>query len=95
MSYHNVLSFRVGNELHADLLALVAKRGTDVGKLIRSLIYRELRGGIDQALEQYEMTVFLAIAMDGLLLAHPDPQLRPKLIKLWQERMAEERPNAR
>ena len=95
MSYHNVVSFRVGNELHADLLALTAKRGTDVGKLIRSLIYRELRGGIDQALEQYEMTVFLAIAMDGLLLAHPDPQLRPKLIKLWQERMAEERSGAR
>ena len=42
MSYANIISFRVGDELHADLLALATARHMDVGKLLRSLVSREL-----------------------------------------------------
>ena len=95
MSYANIISFRVGDELHTDLLALATARPMDVGKLLRSLVSRELQGTGHHATEQREMIIFLAIAMDGLLRAQPDPQLRQTVVKLWRERLAEEQADAR
>ena len=54
------------------------------------MVRRELAGGPDQGTEQREQILFIAIAMDGLLNAHPDPQLRQTMIRLWRERLAEE-----
>ena len=51
---------------------------------------RELAGGPDQVIDQREQILFIALAMDGLLNAHPDPQLRPTMVRLWRERLAEE-----
>ena len=95
MSYDNIMSFRVGSELHADLLALATERHMDIGKLLRSLVARELKGTGNHAVEQSEMLLFAASAMDGLLAAHPDPQLRPKMIQLWRERLAVDEADAR
>lgn len=41
------------------------------------------------------MLLFAAIAMDGLLAAHPDQHLRPKMIQLWRERLAAEQADVR
>ena len=90
MSYRNNINFRVGDQMRADILALAAERNTDTGKLLRAMVRRELAGGPDQVTEQREQILFIAIAMDGLLSAHPDPQLRPTMIRLWRERLAEE-----
>lgn len=95
MSYANIVSFRVGDELHSDLLALATERHMDVGKLLRSLVARELQGIGNHATEQREMIIFVTMAMDGLLQAHPDAELRPTIIRLWRERLAEERADAR
>ncbi len=95
MSYHHVVSFRVGSQLHTDLLALAAERHTDVGKLLRGLIHRELRGAGNNAVEEREMIIFIAIAIDGLLGTNPDPELRPTIIKLWRERLAADQADGR
>ena len=58
--------------------------------LLRQIIVRET---LERACTQehtWEMIVFLTLAVDGLLGAQPDPELRPKIIQLWQERLAEE-----
>jgi hypothetical protein len=90
MSYRNIISFRVGDQMRADLEALATARDTDVGKLLRLLVRRELADiGISPA-EQREQILFLAIAMDGLLGAHADPTLRTTVIDLWRERLVEE-----
>ena len=90
MSYSNNMNFRVGDQMRADILALAIARNTDTGKLLRAMVRRELARGPDHVTEQREQILFIAIAMDGLLGAHPDPQLRPTMIRLWRERLAEE-----
>ena len=90
MSYSNNMNFRVGDQMRADILALAIERNTDTGKLLRAMVRRELARGPDQVTEQREQILFIAIAMDGLLGAHPDAQLRPTMIRLWRERLAEE-----
>ena len=90
MSYSNNMNFRVGDQMRADILALAIERNTDTGKLLRAMVRRELARGPDHVAEQREQILFIAIAMDGLLGAHPDPQLRPTMIRLWRERLAEE-----
>ena len=90
MSYSNNMNCRVGDQMRADILALAIERNTDTGKLLRAMVRRELARGPDHVTEQREQIMFIAIAMDGLLGAHPDPQLRPTMIRLWRERLAEE-----
>ena len=90
MSYHINMTFRIGEQMRADLFALAAERNTDAGKILRALVRRELAGGPDQGAEQREQILFVAIAVDGLLGASPDPELRPTIIRLWRERLAEE-----
>ena len=90
MSYHEFITVRMGGAMRADLFALAVTRQTDVGKLVRQLIARELAGAHDRTAEAYDQILYLAIAMDGLLGAHPDRDLRPKLLRIWQDRLAEE-----
>jgi hypothetical protein len=90
MPYRNIISFRVGDQMRADLEALAGSRDTDIGKLLRALVRRELSGERISPAEQREQILFLAIAMDGLLGAHVDPTLRTTVIDLWRERLIEE-----
>jgi hypothetical protein len=90
MPYRDIINFRVSAAMRADLEQLAKERETDIGKLLRQLIARELSGAPDQLREQREQILFLAIAMDGLLAAHPDTELRPRLVRLWQQRLARE-----
>lgn len=95
MPYRNIISFRVGEQMRADLEALAVSRDTDVAKLLRLLVRRELSGERITPAEQREQILFLAIAMDGLLGAHADPMLRETIIGLWRDRLAQEgRPHA-
>lgn len=89
MSYRNLIACHVSDAVHAEFQALAQSREMAVAELLRKMVIRELAER-EHAREQREQVLFLAIAMDGLLGAHPDPQLRPHLIRLWQERLAQE-----
>jgi hypothetical protein len=90
MPYRDVISVRMSGAMHAELVALAAKRETDVGKLIRELIAYELKIGRDRVREALGQLFFVAIAMDELLAAHRDETLRDHVIQQWRARMAEE-----
>lgn len=93
MPYRDVVTIRMSGAMHADLIALAAKRQTDVGKLVRELIAYELHLGRDRVREAVDQILFLAIAMDELLAAHDDETLRDHVIEQWRDRLREE--NAR
>ncbi len=90
MAYQELISVRVSRQMRAELDALAHARDTDLGKLLRAIIRRELLGAASTPAEQHEQILFIAIAMDGLLGVHPDPDLRESIITLWRERLAQE-----
>lgn len=90
MSYRKFINVRMADAMHAALHALAAERRTDVAKLVRQLIARELAGAPDLAAEQREQILFLAIAADNFLAAQPDQHLRDTTIQMWRDRLAEE-----
>lgn len=95
MSYKKYITVRMDSTMHADLMALVNERQTDVGKLMRQLIARELLGTSDRIAEALDQVLFTAIAMEGLLDRHTDPNLRAQVLQVWRDRLAAEgRPHA-
>jgi hypothetical protein len=64
-------------------------RNLTVASALRQLVIADLYGRADPV-ETRQNMLFQTIALDGLLEAHPDPQLRPRLLRIWRERMAEE-----
>ncbi|WP_156680479.1 hypothetical protein [Sphingomonas profundi] len=90
MSYHELIAIRLSSAMRAELNALATSRQTDVGKLVRRLIANELAGSRSRVEEAIDQILYLAIAMDGLLAAHPNPDLRHDMLRLWNERLAEE-----
>ena len=95
MSYEDLIAVRLSSSMRADLSALAQARQTDVGKIVRRLIAGELSGARERVDEVLDLVLYLAIAMDGLLAAHPDPELRQEMLRLWKARLAEEgRPHA-
>lgn len=60
-----------------------------VASSLRQLVLADLYSRSDPA-ELRQNLLFLTIALDGLLQAHPDPDLRPRLLKIWRDRIAEE-----
>ena len=95
MSYKKYITVRMDGTMHADLMALVNERQTDVGKLMRQLIARELLGTNDRIAEALDQVLFTAIAMEGLLDRHTDPNLRGQVLQVWRDRLAAEgRPHA-
>lgn len=89
MSYHEFITVRMSSAMRAELIALAARRDTDVGKLVRDLIAYELAVGRDRMKEAFGQLLFLAIAMDELLAAHNDPDLRDQVIRQWRARIDE------
>lgn len=94
MPYRDVVTIRVSCAMHADLIALAAKRQTDVGKLVRELVAYELTLGRDRVREAIDQILFLAIAMDELLAAHDDETLRDHVLEQWRNRLREEHARA-
>lgn len=90
MSYPDVITFRVSRAMRSDLARLAGERDIDVAKLLRQLIARELAGGHDRTRESLDQLLFVALALEGLLQAHPDRDLHPTIVRLWRERLAEE-----
>jgi hypothetical protein len=84
-----MIACHVSDAVHAEFQTLAKSREMTVAELLRKMVIGELSQR-HHAREQREQVLFLAIAMDGLLAAHPDPELRPRLIRLWQERLAHE-----
>ena len=64
--------------------------GIDAGKLVRQLIARELSTAPDRVLEAQDQILFIAIAIEGLMAAHPDPDLRARMVHIWRDRLEEE-----
>ena len=94
MPYRDVVTIRMSGAMHADLIALAARRQTEVGKLVRELIAYELTLGRDRVREAVDQILFLAIAMDELLAAHDDETLRDHVIEQWRMRLREENASA-
>ena len=90
MSYHELIAIRLSSAMRTELSALAASRQTDVGKLVRRLIANELAGSRSRFEEAIDQILYLAIAMDGLLATNPNPDLRENMLRLWQDRLAEE-----
>ena len=90
MPYHDFITVRMSSAMRAELIALAARRDTDVGKLVRDLIAYEIALGRDRMKEAFGRLLFLAIAMDELLAAHSDPELRDQVIRQWRARIVEE-----
>ena len=95
MSYQKLIAVRLSDEMHDSLQALARERGMDVGKLVRLLIARELLGTSDRIADALDQVLFTAIAMEGLLDRHTDPNLRAQVLQVWRDRLAAEgRPHA-
>ncbi|WP_137786584.1 hypothetical protein [Sphingomonas sp. 3P27F8] len=90
MSYHQFITVRMSGAMRAELDQLVASRRTDIGKLVRELIARELHAAPDRIGEALGQLLFVAIALDELLAAHADPNLRATVIRLWRDATSEE-----
>ncbi len=89
MPYRKFVTVRMGDAMHADLLAFTGGRDLDVGKFIRQLIDRELKGSRDRVSEALDQVLFLAILIDGVY-AEREPDLRAELVQVWRDRLAEE-----
>ena len=100
MSYDPVLSVRVPVAVHNELKALAEQRGRSVGELVRSILSYELDDGLRRQRERREealdQVLFTAIAVEGLLDRHTDPNLRAQVLQVWRDRLdAEGRGDAR
>lgn len=90
MSYRNLVSCHVSDAVRVDFFALAKSRDMTVASMLRQMIVREINMPQDWSREHHNHILFVAIAMDGLLEAHPDPELRPRLIDIWRERIERE-----
>jgi hypothetical protein len=64
-------------------------RNLTVAAAVRQLVLADLYSRDDSA-ELRHNVMFQTIALDGLLQAHLDPELRPRILKIWRERLAAE-----
>ena len=72
MSYHHFITVRMSGAMRAELDQLVASRRTDIGKLVRELIARELHAAPDRIGEALGQLLFVAIALDDLTRRYQD-----------------------
>ena len=67
----------------------VRARDLTVASAVRQLVLADLYSRADPA-ELRQNLLFQTIALDGLLQAHPDPELRHRILTIWRARLAEE-----
>lgn len=84
------LACYVTGDLAVAFTARAKARDLTVAAALRQLVINDVFGAAFDPREQRDHILFMAIAMDGLLEAHPDPELRPRLIEIWRERIARE-----
>lgn len=89
MSRRFQLACYVVNQVGDAFVQRARDRNLTVASALRQLVIADLYGRADP-LEARQNMLFQTIALDGLLEAHPDPELRPRLLRIWRERMAEE-----
>lgn len=84
------LACYVTDDLSAAFAARARARDVTVAAALRQLVVNDVFGAAYDPREQRNHILFMTIAMDGLLAEHANPELRPRLIKTWQERVAQE-----
>lgn len=92
--FYEYLTIRVSPRMRAELLAHVAQIDSDPSKFVRRLIARALSTVRDAEGEMQQHVLFCTLALDYLLEAHADPDLRKKVVDNWKEVVADwERPH--
>lgn len=89
MSRRFQLACYVSEDVSRAFIERVRARNLTVASAVRQLVLADLYGRADPT-ELRQNMLFLAIALDGLLQAHPDPELRPRILNIWRARLAEE-----
>lgn len=89
MSRRYQLACYVSEDVSRAFTEHVRSRNLTVASAVRQLVLADLYSRADPA-ELRQNLLFLAIALDGLLQAHPDPELRPRILNIWRARLAEE-----
>ena len=84
------LACYVTDDLSTAFAARARARDLTVAAALRQLVINDVFGVAYDPREQRNHILFMTIAMDGLLTEHPNPELRSRLIKDWQERVARE-----
>lgn len=84
------LACYVTEDLSAAFAARARTRNLTIAAALRQLVLNDTFGPAFDPREQRNHILFMAIAMDGLLMEHANPELRPRLIRLWEERLARE-----
>ena len=88
MSYRNLISCHVSDGVAEAFAGLARTRETTMAALLRDMIERELgaRPFFDALMRDY--ILFTALALDVLLQANSDPDLRVRVLQVWRERIA-------
>lgn len=84
------LACHVSRDVSVAFTARAKSRELTVAALLRQCALNELYGAAFDTRQHRDHILFIAIAVDGLLGANPDPDLRPRLIEIWKERVARE-----
>lgn len=84
------LACHVSGDLAKAFAARARARNLTVAALLRQCVLNELIGAAFGPREQRDHLLFIAIAVDGLLGAQPDPELSSRLIEVWKDRVARE-----
>lgn len=91
--FYDYLTIRISSRMRAELRAHVATIDFDPSKFVRELIARALSTARDAERELQHHMLFCALALDYLLGAHPDADLRKLVIEDFKETIkAWERP---
>jgi hypothetical protein len=92
--FYDYLTIRISSRMRAELRAHVAKIDSDPSKFARELIARALSIARDAEREMQHHMLFCALALDYLLGAHPDADLRKLVIEDYKETVKDwERPH--
>lgn len=92
--FYDYLTIRISSRMRADLRAHVAAIDSDPSKFVRELIARALSTARDAEREMQHHMLFCALALDYLLSAHPDADLRKLVIEDFKETVKDwERPH--
>lgn len=89
-----VISFRVDETLHGNLLQRASERGLDIGSFVRAVLHRELSNPDDAVSISRKQLLFVTTALDEILQIHPDTALRERVYTTWKTRVEEERSRA-
>ncbi len=91
MSRRFQLACYVSEDVSRAFAERARSRDLTVAAAVRQLVLAELYSRADPA-ELRQNLLFQTLALDALLQAHSDAELRPRVLQFWRERLAEEGP---